>query len=61
MRLKGDGTGFKENVKYLKTMRFLIDDQHAFYRKFAEQLCGDLDTAVPIIMSSESFNEMIYA
>ena len=56
---KDDETGFKEKVKYLKTMKFLIDDQHAFYRKFAEQLCGDLDTAVPIIMNSSSFDEMV--
>lgn len=51
-----DGIG---SDKFLKTMRFLLDDTNAHYRKFVEQLFGNIDVAVKNVMEAQTFDEVL--
>jgi Domain of unknown function (DUF4062) len=45
--------------KYLRTMRFLLDDQRASFRKFCEVIAGDLDAAVPLLIQDSDFDKFV--
>jgi hypothetical protein len=44
---------------YLTAMRFLLDDRNAEYRKLLEQISGDLDRAIDVIVKSQTFDEVV--
>jgi hypothetical protein len=48
-----------ESRNFLVTMRFLLDDKYAEYRKFVETLVGDLDVAIPILIKAETFQKVL--
>jgi hypothetical protein len=50
-----------ETQKYLRTMRFLLDDQVSGFRKFCERVCGDLDSAVPLMIKNNDFDAFLAA
>ncbi len=43
-----------EAEKYLRTMRFLLDDKYANFRDFCEAVSEDLDTAVQLLIRCQS-------
>ncbi len=47
------------SARYLTAMRFLLDDRHAEYRKLLEQIGGDLDSAIDIIIDADEFDEVM--
>ena len=50
-----------ETQKYLRTMRFLLDDQVSGFRKFCEVVSGDLESAVPLMIKSADFESFLVA
>jgi len=46
---------------YLRTMRFLLDDKHADFRKFCEVIANDLDAAVPLLIQEQDFDHFVAA
>ena len=50
-----------ETQKYLRTMRFLLDDQVSGFRKFCEVVSGDLESAVPLLIKCNDFEEFLKA
>jgi hypothetical protein len=42
---------------YLRTMRFLLDDKRADFRKFCEVIAGDLDAAVPRLIQEPDLDK----
>jgi len=51
---EGSGAG-----KFLKAMRFLLDDTNAHYRKLLEILFGNIDVAVSNVIEAASFDEVL--
>jgi hypothetical protein len=49
----------EESRLYLQTMRFLLDERNADYRKFLQGLTGDIDGAIPIVMKSKTFEDVL--
>ena len=47
------------SARYLTAMRFLLDDRNAEYRKLLEQIGGDLDSAIDIIVDADEFDEVM--
>ena len=46
-------------ARYLAAMRFLLDDRNAEYRKLLEQIGGDLDSAIDIIVNAAEFDQVM--
>jgi hypothetical protein len=46
-------------TRYLTAMRFLLDDRNAEYRKLLEQIGGDLDSAIGIIVDASEFDAVM--
>jgi hypothetical protein len=44
---------------YLRTMRFLLDDKHADFRRFCEVIAGDLDAAVPRLVQEADLDKFL--
>jgi len=57
--LKPDNAPNLETQKYLRTMRFLLDDQVSGFRKFCEVVSGDLESAVPLLIKNHNFEEFL--
>ena len=53
----GDSSG-GANEKFLTTMRFLLDDTNAHYRKLVEKLFGNIDVAVKNLMEAKTLDEV---
>jgi uncharacterized coiled-coil protein SlyX len=49
----------KGAAKRLESMRFLLDTKNEPFRKFVEQLCGDIDVAVDALVRSPDFAELL--
>src|SRR5262249_11865073 len=49
----------KKTELYLRTMRFLLDDRHADFRKFCEVVAHDLDAAVPLLIQQQDFDQFV--
>ena len=49
----------QETRQYLLTMRFLLDDHNAEYRKFLQGLTGDIDAAIPIAIKAKNFEDLL--
>ena len=47
--------------KYLQTLRFLLKDQQANFRKFCEVVAFDLDAAVPLLIKHADFDAFVAA
>jgi uncharacterized protein DUF4062 len=47
--------------KYLRTMRFLLDDKRAGFRKFCEVIAGDLDAAVPLLIQELELEKFVHS
>jgi hypothetical protein len=47
--------------KYLRTMRFLLDDKRAGFRKFCEVIAGDLDAAVPLLIEDSDLEKFVHS
>jgi hypothetical protein len=47
--------------KYLRTMRFLLDDKRAGFRKFCEVIAGDLDAAVPLLIQESDLEKFVHS
>ena len=50
-----------ETQKYLRTMRFLLDDQVSGFRKFCEVVSGDLESAVPLLIKCGDIESFLAA
>jgi hypothetical protein len=48
-----------ETQDYLHTMRFLLEDRIADYRKFVQGLTGDLDAVIPELMKAASLEDLL--
>lgn len=48
-----------ENRKTLTTLRFLLDERHADYRKFVEGLRGDIDAALPEVIRAKTLDDLL--
>lgn len=46
-------------TRYLTAMRFLLDDRNAEYRKLLEQIGGDLDSAIDVIVGADEFDDVM--
>ncbi len=44
---------------YLHTMRFLLEDRNAEYRKFVQGLAGDIDAAIPELMKVANLEDLL--
>jgi hypothetical protein len=44
---------------YLHTMRFLLEDRNAEYRKFVQGLTGDIDAGIPELIKAKSFEDLL--
>lgn len=45
--------------KFLRAMRFLLDDEHKSFRDLLEHICESLDSAIPILLRSKTFDEFL--
>ncbi len=45
--------------KFLKAMRFLLDDEHKDFRELVEHICDSLDAAIPVLFGSNTFDDFI--
>jgi uncharacterized protein DUF4062 len=45
--------------QYLITMRYLLDDQHADYRRLVEQLFHEIDAAIERLIQRPSFDDLM--
>jgi hypothetical protein len=44
---------------YLHTMRFLLEDRNAEYRKFVQGLTGDFDAAIPELIKAATLEDLL--
>jgi len=44
---------------YLHTMRFLLEDRNAEYRKFVQGLTGDIDAAIPELIKAATLENLL--
>jgi hypothetical protein len=51
----------EEMQEYLITMRFLLEDRNADYRKFLQGLAGDLDAVIPDLIKATTVEEIVSA
>jgi Domain of unknown function (DUF4062) len=49
----------RDAARFLKAMRFLLDDTNAHYRKLVEMLFGNIDVAVKNVMDAGTFDEVL--
>ncbi len=59
--LQADGRGATNMDRYARVLRSLLDDRAANFRRFLEQIFNDLDAAIPVVLNSSSFEEIITA
>lgn len=48
-----------KSEKYLRTMRFLLDEKRASFRSFCEGIAGDFDAAVPLLIEQPDFDAFV--
>ena len=48
-----------KSEKYLRTMRFLLDDRRANFRSFCKALARDVDAAVPLLIEQPALDEFV--
>jgi hypothetical protein len=59
LKSKGASQNFVPSSEFLRTMRFLLEDKNADYRKFCEKLFDDIDTLIPLLIPSKNFEDLL--
>lgn len=59
--LRYELSGAKQpDQKFLKAIRFMVEDRCSAYRNLIEHSIGSLETAVPILLDSNNFDEFLH-
>jgi len=61
--LRHELTGKKEKdfnpATFLRAMRFLLDDQNKDFRQLVEHICDSLDSGIPILLKTNTFDDFL--
>jgi len=49
----------KTNFKFVKAVRFLLDDKHKIYKELVESIYNSLDEAIVILLQCQNFDDLV--